>query len=86
MWHVTSSQELSSALPVIDQDLDGRLMQRHQAGFAELGGSYRQDTFIKINVIRGEAERFANAEARHTEQAEKTMQGVILKRLFRGPR
>jgi hypothetical protein len=38
-------------------------MQWYQARFAELGGSYRQDTVVKIDVIQGEAERFTNTEA-----------------------
>ncbi len=63
MGNLAPGQELFTALPVIGQDLDGRWMQRNQTGLAELGGAYRQDAFVEINVVHREAKRFTNAQA-----------------------
>ena len=48
--HVAPGQEVFAPLAVIGQDLEGGCMQRHQTGFAELGGAYRQDAVVEIDA------------------------------------
>jgi hypothetical protein len=75
--HVAPGQEVFAPLAVIGQDLEGGCMQRHQTGFAELGGAYRQDAVVEIDVVYGKTKRFANAQARHAEQSEQAVVGVV---------
>ena len=48
-------------------------MQRHQASLAELGAADRQHRGLEIDILKLEVARFAEAQARDTQQPEQTI-------------
>jgi hypothetical protein len=67
-------EELRASLDVIGQDRISRRMDRHQPPLAELGATNRQDRLLEVDVGKLEIQRFGQAHARHTEQADQAVE------------
>jgi hypothetical protein len=60
---------------ILREYLLGRGMDRHEAGFAELGTAKRQQAFLEIDIVKLQANRLAYPHAGDTEQPEQAVIG-----------
>src|SRR5947208_826755 len=71
--HLTLSPMTSASDDVVAEHFTGRRMQRHQAGFAELGAADRQHPRLEIDILKLKITCFAETQARNAQKPEQTV-------------